>query len=69
MNFNQREIQNIAHDIFIYSKYSIGAAAAHGLGTAAFATKQDAFPSAAISMASTASTCMVLVSVNIALGA
>mmetsp|Transcript_9947 Transcript_9947/g.13296 ORF Transcript_9947/g.13296 Transcript_9947/m.13296 type:complete len:513 (-) Transcript_9947:123-1661(-) len=38
-------------------------AAAHGLGTAAFANEKDAFPFAAISMALTASACTVLVSV------
>ena len=38
-------------------------AAAHGLGTAAFAGEGDAFPFAAISMALTASACTVLVSV------
>ncbi len=37
-------------------------AAAHGLGTAAFANEEDAFPFAAISMALTASACTVLVS-------
>ena len=37
-------------------------AAAHGLGTAAFANEKDAFPFAAISMALTASACTVLVS-------
>ncbi|KAL3812026.1 hypothetical protein ACHAXA_001333 [Cyclostephanos tholiformis] len=52
-------------------------AAAHGLGTAAFANEEDAFPFAAISMALTASACTVLVSlpmvrksiVRLALGA
>ncbi len=38
-------------------------AAAHGLGTAAFANEKDAFPFAAISMALTASACTVLVSI------
>jgi putative effector of murein hydrolase/putative effector of murein hydrolase LrgA (UPF0299 family) len=38
-------------------------AAAHGLGTAAFAGEKDAFPFAAIGMALTASACTVLVSV------
>lgn len=38
-------------------------AAAHGLGTAAFANEKDAFPFAAIAMALTASACTVLVSV------
>jgi len=38
-------------------------AAAHGLGTAAFANEPDAFPFAAIAMALTASACTVLVSV------
>jgi len=38
-------------------------AAAHGLGTAAFANEEDAFPFAAISMALTASACTMLVSV------
>eukprot|EP00558_Chaetoceros_sp_UNC1202_P002236 CAMPEP_0197259112 /NCGR_PEP_ID=MMETSP1429-20130617/83351_1 /TAXON_ID=49237 /ORGANISM="Chaetoceros sp., Strain UNC1202" /LENGTH=233 /DNA_ID=CAMNT_0042723313 /DNA_START=175 /DNA_END=877 /DNA_ORIENTATION=- len=38
-------------------------AAAHGLGTAAFANEEDAFPFAAISMALTASACTVLVSI------
>lgn len=38
-------------------------AAAHGLGTAAFANEKDAFPFAAIAMALTASFCTVLVSV------
>ncbi|KAL9189248.1 hypothetical protein ACHAXT_011738 [Thalassiosira profunda] len=38
-------------------------AAAHGLGTAAFAGENDAFPFAAIAMALTASACTVLVSV------
>ena len=38
-------------------------AAAHGLGTAAFANEKDAFPFAAIAMALIASTCTVLVSV------
>ena len=37
-------------------------AAAHGLGTAAFANEKDAFPFAAIAMALTASACTVLVS-------
>ncbi|KAL3763453.1 hypothetical protein ACHAW5_002705 [Stephanodiscus triporus] len=37
-------------------------AAAHGLGTAAFANEGDAFPFAAISMALTASACTVLIS-------
>ncbi len=37
-------------------------AAAHGLGTAAFASEKDAFPFAAIGMALTASACTVLVS-------
>jgi putative effector of murein hydrolase len=37
-------------------------AAAHGLGTAAFANEKDAFPFAAIGMALTASACTVLVS-------
>ena len=36
-------------------------AAAHGLGTAAFANEKDAFPFAAIAMALTASSCTVLV--------
>eukprot|EP00571_Detonula_confervacea_P013677 CAMPEP_0172311366 /NCGR_PEP_ID=MMETSP1058-20130122/14632_1 /TAXON_ID=83371 /ORGANISM="Detonula confervacea, Strain CCMP 353" /LENGTH=398 /DNA_ID=CAMNT_0013024525 /DNA_START=341 /DNA_END=1537 /DNA_ORIENTATION=+ len=40
-------------------------AAAHGLGTAAFANEKDAFPFAAISMALTASACTVLVSLPI----
>jgi len=40
-------------------------AAAHGLGTAAFAKESDAFPFAAISMALTASACTVLVSIPI----
>ena len=40
---------------------SIGAAA-HGLGTAAFANEKDSFPFAAIAMALTASACTVLVS-------
>lgn len=38
-------------------------AAAHGLGTAAFANEKDSFPFAAIAMALTASACTVLVSV------
>lgn len=38
-------------------------AAAHGLGTAAFADEKDAFPFAAIAMALTASACTVLVSI------
>jgi putative effector of murein hydrolase len=38
-------------------------AAAHGLGTAAFANEKDSFPFAAIDMALTASSCTVLVSV------
>lgn len=38
-------------------------AAAHGLGTAAFANEKDAFPFAAIAMALTASACTILVSV------
>lgn len=38
-------------------------AAAHGLGTAAFANEKDAFPFAAIAMALTASACTVLVSI------
>jgi putative effector of murein hydrolase len=38
-------------------------AAAHGLGTAAFANEKDAFPFAAIAMALTASACTCLVSV------
>ena len=38
-------------------------AAAHGLGTAAFANERDSFPFAAIAMALTASACTVLVSV------
>lgn len=38
-------------------------AAAHGLGTAAFANEEDAFPFAAIAMALTASACTCLVSV------
>ena len=38
-------------------------AAVHGLGTAAFANEKDAFPFAAISMALTASACIVLVSI------
>jgi len=38
-------------------------AAAHGLGTAAFANEPDAFPFAAISMALTASACTILVSI------
>jgi putative effector of murein hydrolase len=38
-------------------------AAAHGLGTAAFANEPEAFPFAAIAMALTASACTVLVSV------
>ena len=38
-------------------------AAAHGLGTAAFANEKDAFPFAAIAMALTASACTVIVSV------
>lgn len=38
-------------------------AAAHGLGTAAFAGEKDSFPFAAIAMALTASACTVLVSV------
>ena len=37
-------------------------AAAHGLGTAAFANEKDAFPFSAIAMALTASACTVLVS-------
>ena len=37
-------------------------AAAHGLGTAAFANEKDSFPFAAIAMALTASACTVLVS-------
>jgi putative effector of murein hydrolase len=37
-------------------------AAAHGLGTAAFANEKDSFPFAAIAMALTASSCTVLVS-------
>ena len=40
-------------------------AAAHGLGTAAFANEEDAFPFAAISMALTASACTVLVSIPV----
>lgn len=40
-------------------------AAAHGLGTAAFANEEDAFPFAAISMALTASACTILVSVPV----
>ena len=40
-------------------------AAAHGLGTAAFANEKDAFPFAAIAMALTASACTVLVSVPV----
>jgi len=40
-------------------------AAAHGLGTAAFANEKDSFPFAAIAMALTASACTVLVSVPI----
>jgi len=40
-------------------------AAAHGLGTAAFANEGDAFPFAAIGMALTASACTVLVSVPV----
>ena len=40
-------------------------AAAHGLGTAAFANEKDAFPFAAISMALTASACTVLVSIPV----
>jgi putative effector of murein hydrolase len=40
-------------------------AAAHGLGTAAFAEEKDAFPFAAISMALTASACTTLVSIPI----
>lgn len=51
-------------------------AAAHGLGTAAFANEKDAFPFSAIAMALTASACTVLVSLppikrtvlNLALG-
>ena len=51
-------------------------AAAHGLGTAAFANEKDAFPFAAIAMALTASACTVLISLppvkrsvlNLALG-
>jgi putative effector of murein hydrolase len=38
-------------------------AAAHGLGTAAFANEKDAFPFAAISMALTASAATVAVSI------
>jgi len=38
-------------------------AAAHGLGTAAFANEKDAFPFSAIAMALTASACTILVSV------
>ena len=38
-------------------------AAAHGLGTAAFANEKDAFPFAAIAMALTASACTILVSI------
>jgi putative effector of murein hydrolase len=38
-------------------------AAAHGLGTAAFVNEKDAFPFAAISMALTATSCTVLVSI------
>jgi putative effector of murein hydrolase len=38
-------------------------AAAHGLGTAAFANEDDAFPFAAIAMALTASACTVLISI------
>jgi len=38
-------------------------AAAHGLGTAAFANEKDAFPFAAIAMALTASACTVLISI------
>lgn len=40
-------------------------AAAHGLGTAAFANEEDAFPFAAIAMALTASACTVLVSIPV----
>mmetsp|Transcript_21067 Transcript_21067/g.43542 ORF Transcript_21067/g.43542 Transcript_21067/m.43542 type:complete len:183 (-) Transcript_21067:310-858(-) len=40
-------------------------AAAHGLGTAAFANEKDAFPFAAIAMALTASACTVLVSIPV----
>ena len=40
-------------------------AAAHGLGTAAFANEKDSFPFAAIAMALTASACTVLVSVPV----
>jgi putative effector of murein hydrolase len=40
-------------------------AAAHGLGTAAFAGEKDAFPFAAISMALTATACTVLVSIPV----
>jgi len=40
-------------------------AAAHGLGTAAFAGEKDAFPFAAIAMALTASACTVLCSVPV----
>jgi len=40
-------------------------AAAHGLGTAAFANEKDAFPFAAIAMALTASACTVLVSLPV----
>lgn len=40
-------------------------AAAHGLGTAAFANEKDAFPFAAIAMALTATMCTVLVSLPV----
>ena len=40
-------------------------AAAHGLGTAAFANEKDSFPFAAIAMALTASACTILVSLPV----